>query len=69
MCRSVLSLSKIAHQIWRDHSFCQRNRTTERTVGVGLEKTGKWMGLDKISKKGEGNIGGVFIKWGFSTPQ
>ena len=34
MCRSILSLSKIAHQMWCDYSFSQRNRTTERTVGV-----------------------------------
>ena len=34
--RSILSLGKIAHQMWRDHPFSQRNRTTERTVGVGL---------------------------------
>ena len=34
MCRSILSLRKIAHQMWRDHPFSKRNRTTERTVGV-----------------------------------
>ena len=36
-CRSILSLSKIAHQMWHDHPISQRNRTTERTVGVGAE--------------------------------
>ena len=40
MCRSILSLSKIAHQMWSDHPFSQRNRTTERTVEVGLR--GDW---------------------------
>ena len=35
MCRSILSLSKIANQMWHDHPFSQRNRTTERAVGVG----------------------------------
>ena len=30
------SLSEIAHQMWRDHAFNQRNRITERTVGVGI---------------------------------
>ena len=34
MCRSILSLSKTAHQMWRDHPFSKRNRTTERTLGV-----------------------------------
>ena len=29
-------LSKIAHQMWYDHPFSQRNRTTERTTGMGL---------------------------------
>ena len=29
----LLSLSKIAHQMWCDHPFSQRNKTTKRTVG------------------------------------
>ena len=36
MCRSKLSLSEIADQMWRDHPCSQRNRTIERTVGVGV---------------------------------
>ena len=50
---------------WRDHPFNQRNRTTERTVGVGV-RGGREVGggggqgarLDKIWKKevGVGNI-------------
>ena len=36
MCRSIISLSKIAHQMWRNHSFSQRNKTIERAVGVGV---------------------------------
>ena len=50
MCRSILSLSKLAHQMWRDHSISQRNKTTERTVGVeigGDREVGE-RGLDKI---------------------
>ena len=35
MYRSILSLSKIAHQMWCDHPFSQRNMTTEKTVGAG----------------------------------
>ena len=34
MCRSILSVKKKAHQMWRDHPFSQRNRTAETTVGV-----------------------------------
>ena len=51
MQRSILSLSTIAHQMWHDHSFSQRKRTAERTVGAGVgEVTGKWWqeGVDKI---------------------
>ena len=50
MCRSILSLRKIAHQMWRDHPFSQRNRTTERTVGVevGGGREFEDRGLDKI---------------------
>ena len=40
MCRSILSFSTIAHQMWRDHLFSQRNRTTERREGVGLGVAG-----------------------------
>ena len=29
MCTSRISLSKIAHQMWHDHPFSQRNKTTE----------------------------------------
>ena len=36
MYRSILPLSKTAHQMWRDQRNSQRKRTTERTVGVGV---------------------------------
>ena len=55
MCRSMLSLSKIAHQMWRHHPFSQRNTTPERTVGVevgGDREVGE-KGLDKFEKGGE----------------
>ena len=35
MCRSIISLTKITHQMWRDHPFSQRNKTTERAVRLG----------------------------------
>ena len=34
MYRSILSSSKIAHQMWHDHPFGQRNMTAERAVGM-----------------------------------
>ena len=55
MCRSILSLSKIAHQIWHDQPLSQRNRTTGRTVAVevgGDKEVGRG-GWTK-SEKGEG---------------
>ena len=50
MCRSILSLGRIAHQMWYDHPFSQRNWTTERTIGVevgGCRKV-RERELDKI---------------------
>ena len=58
MCRSILSLSKIAHRMWHDYPFSQRNMTTEKTVGVGVggsREVGKKKGVGK--KRGE-----IFIK-------
>ena len=36
--------------MWRDHPFSQKNRTTERTVGVevGGDREMGWGGVDKI---------------------
>ena len=51
MGRSIISLSKIAHQMWHNHPFSQRNKTIERAVGWWLkvtEKEGVGGGLDKI---------------------
>ena len=49
MCRFIIILSIIAHQMWRDHSFSERNKTTEKAVGVEIER-GRVGGrrLDKI---------------------
>ena len=29
MCTSMISLNKIAHQMWRNHPFSERGKTTE----------------------------------------
>ena len=39
VCRSIISLSKIVYQMWHDHSFSQRNKTTERAVFSQRNKT------------------------------
>ena len=60
MCRSIISLSRIAYEMWHDHSFSQRNRTAERAVelGVGGDREERGVGQTWL-----GNIGGrVFIK-------
>ena len=62
----MLSLSKIAHQMWRDHPFSQRNRTTERIVVVGAggdrKVGGGWGGARDLKKWGRQYRVGVFIK-------
>ena len=47
MCRSIMSLSKIAHRMWRNDPFSQRNKTTERALGEGVKGNRKRGGLDK----------------------
>ena len=56
MCRAIISLSKITHLLWRDHPFSQRNKKTKAAMGWSLEAMGEG-GLDKIRKRGVGNIG------------
>ena len=43
ICTSMI-LSKIAHQMWRDHPFSQRNKATEWAVGVGVGDKREVMG-------------------------
>ena len=49
MCGSIISLSKIAYQMWHDHPLGQR--------GWGLVATGEG-GWTKFEKGGIGNAGG-----------
>ena len=58
MCTSI-SLSKITHQIWRNHPFIQRNRTTEGAVGVGVggNRQGEMVGENLKRGAGLSNIG------------
>ena len=67
MCISMISSSKIAHQMWRDHPFSQRKKKTKWVVGVGFgfDREG---GLDKIWKREGGQYRGVFMKKGRLGP-
>ena len=59
MCRSIISVNKITHQMLLDHPFNQRNKATKRAVGV--EVGGKWRKgrvWAKFEKRKVGNIGG-----------
>ena len=56
MYRSILSLSKIANQMWCDHPFSYRNMTTETTVkgevGGDKEIGGSGWGGQHLKKGG-----------------
>lgn len=41
MCRSIISLSKITYNMWCDHPFSQRNKTTKRAVKVEVGGEGR----------------------------
>ena len=59
---SLLSLSKIAHQIWCDYPFSKRGKATERAVGVrfgGDKEGGGGGGVDRIWKRGSQCRGGL----------
>ena len=55
--RSIMSLSEVVHQMWRDHPFSQRNKTAERAVGVGVGDDREKFGQN-LEKGGVGNIRG-----------
>ena len=57
MCRSIISLSKTAHQMWHNHPFSERNNETERALGLGLEAAGKGDRTKLEKGGGVGNIG------------
>ena len=42
--RSIISLSEITHQIWQDHPFSQRNKTSKIALGGRLEATERGIG-------------------------
>ena len=57
--------------MWHDHSFSQRNRTTERTVGVAV-RGGRVVGMGRVvgqnlKKEGVDNMGDLHKTGGVST--
>ena len=46
MCRSIISVSKIAYQMCCNRPFSQKNKTTERVVRVGVGGDRGGGGLD-----------------------
>ena len=53
MYRSIISVSKIAHQIWYDYSFSQQNKTTKDQWGRGLVAKEEGWGVAQKLEKGE----------------
>ena len=49
--------------MWHNHPFSQRNKTTERAVGVGVGCKREWGGgggdWAKFEKGGEGIVGNI----------
>ena len=55
ICRSIISLSKVAHQMWHNHPFSQKNARQQRKQwGWGLEATRKGRGSWTKFEKGGG---------------
>ena len=48
------------HQMWHDHPLSERNKTTEREMGVVVGGGRERRGWTKFEKEGVGNIGRVF---------
>ena len=44
--------------MWHNHSFIQRNKATEKAVGVGVGDDMERRGWTKFEKEGVGSIGG-----------
>ena len=59
----MTSLSEITHQMWHDHPFSQRNKTSKIAVEVKVGSNGK-DGFDKILKSWGRQYRGVIITLG-----
>ena len=45
--------------MWRDHPICQRNKTTERAVKVGIGGDREGGGVGQNLKRGSGGLGNI----------
>ena len=52
MCTSMTSLGKITHQMWYNHPFSQRNKTTEWAIGMGAGGDREGWGGQSLKKGG-----------------
>ena len=58
MCRCMISLSKITHQMWHDPPFSQENKATKRVVRVGVGgERGEKRVEQNFKKEGGGGAG------------
>ena len=67
MCRSIMSLNKITYQMWYNHPFCKRNKTTKIVengfvVWGGRGGRGGWVHWTKLKKEGYATWERIFIK-------
>ena len=62
MCRSIMFLSKMTHQMWRNDSLNQRNKATKRAgiIGVYL-RVGVCVGERAVGQKKIEEGGGLGI--------
>ena len=66
MCRPIISLSKIAHQMWRNHLFNQGSKKTESGVGVEVgcdREGGRGRVVGQNLKNGGGGLGSLYQLW------
>ena len=60
ICRTIISLSNIAHQMWRDLPFSQRNKATKITLVVGFRGEGEnWTKFESFYE--------VSFSWSYSV--
>ena len=61
MCRSIISLSKIAYQMWGNNPCSNRNSSGSGWGVVGDRKGRRRVGRNS-KKRGIGTKGGVYVK-------
>ena len=57
MYRSIKSLSTIIHQMWCNHTFRQRNKTTKSAVRLEVGGDGKGVDWTKLENGGRQYVG------------